>query len=75
MIPINKDIECPLCGKSIKLQPKPGDYAHLVATCDCGTGHYRNVMEIDDPNYRTLEERLEPGEPPPPINWKRSKKP
>jgi hypothetical protein len=65
---------CPLCGRTIQFQPKAGEPARLTAQCDCGSGSYRHVIEIDDPNYISLEDRLEPGEPAPSKNWKRSKK-
>ena len=72
MIPVS-DV-CPVCNKTIQLSPKVGDEQYLIGICDCGAGHYRNVIQMDNPNFKPLSERLEPGEPEPPKNWKRSKK-
>lgn len=64
MPPIN-EVSCPACGKLIALFEKPDDPARLVGACDC-IGYKRSVIEIDNPNFKTEADILEPAEPLPP---------
>ena len=57
-----KTVKCPLCGAVLNLVVKPGDEAHLIARHNCGDKPMRTVLETDNPDYQSLQDRLEPAE-------------
>ena len=58
----NNEILCPECGKLIALFEKPTNPRRLVGACSCG-GRLREVIELDNINYLSEEDILEPAEP------------
>jgi hypothetical protein len=61
MQPIN-ETNCPACGKLIALFEKPENPQRVAAACSCG-GRLREVIEMDNPNYLSERDILEPAEP------------
>ena len=58
----NNEIPCPECGKLIALFEKPTNPRRLVGACNCG-GRLREVIELDNENYLSEKDILEPAEP------------
>jgi len=59
----NNEIPCPECGKLIALFEKPTNPRRLVGACDCGGHRLREVIELDNLNYLSEADILEPAEP------------
>ena len=61
--PADNEIPCPECGKLIALFEKPTNPRRLVGACYCGGHRLREVIELDNENYLSEEDILEPAEP------------